>query len=75
MPTGKKKKVAKTGASGTRKGYLPSVADQLQTGMPAIDSVQDVVQAESPTGHRFEILKTNERDAYDPPPKSRKKTK
>jgi hypothetical protein len=74
MPTGKKKKPAKKHASGTKKRYyIPSVANQLRTGMPAIDSVQNVVQAESPEGHKFEIIRTNERDAYDPPPNPKKK--
>jgi hypothetical protein len=74
MPTGKKKKKpAKKHASGTKKRYIPSVANQLRTGMPAIDSVQEVVQAESPEGHKFEIIRTNERDAYDPPPKPKNK--
>lgn len=75
MPTQKEKKPAKKNASGTKKKYLPTVANQLRAGMPAIDSVQDVVEAESPGGRKFQILKTTERDAYDPPPKPREKPK
>jgi len=75
MTTRKKKKPAKKKASGNKPVYLPTVKDQLGTGMPAIDSVQEVVPFESPDGRKFEILKTTERDAYDSPPKPKKKAK
>ena len=53
------------------------VSGRIRAGMPASDSVRDVVSftADSKT---YRILKTTERDAYDPPsprPKSRKKAK
>jgi hypothetical protein len=35
--------------------------------MPALDSVQEVVDFESPKGEKYKILKTTETDAYDPP--------
>jgi hypothetical protein len=41
--------------------------------MPAPDSVQEVVDFVSPKGVPYKILKTNEMDAYDPPPQSGKK--
>jgi hypothetical protein len=75
MPTQKKKKSARKNASKTKKMYIPSVTAQLATGMPAIDSVQAVVPCESPDGRKFAILRTNERDAYDRPPKLKKKLK
>jgi len=40
---------------------------QLRKGMPAPDSVQEVVDFVSPQGVRYKILKTTEVDAYDPP--------
>jgi hypothetical protein len=42
---------------------------QLATGMPALDSVQKVVDFVSPQGSKYKILKTTETDAYDQPPK------
>jgi hypothetical protein len=47
--------------------------DQLRRGMPAKDSVQEVVDFVSPHGVPYKILKTTEMDAYDPPPQVRKK--
>jgi hypothetical protein len=41
--------------------------------MPAPDSVQEVVDFVSPQGVAYKILKTNEMDAYDPPPQTQKK--
>ena len=61
---GKKRRVAKK--------YLPSVEEQLRPGMPAADSVQKVIDAESPSGAKFQILRTNERDAYDAPPRAKR---
>jgi len=46
---------------------------QLAPGMPALDSVQEVVDFESPQGDKYKILKTTETDAYDPPLESPKK--
>jgi hypothetical protein len=46
---------------------------QLATGMPARDSVQEVVDFVSPQGVPYKILKTTEMDAYDPPPQAHKK--
>lgn len=39
----------------------------LAPGMPALDSVQEVVDFVSPKGRKYKILKTTETDAYDPP--------
>jgi hypothetical protein len=47
--------------------------DQLRRGMPAKDSVQEVVDFVSPHGVPYKILKTTEIDAYDPPPQTHKK--
>jgi hypothetical protein len=63
----KKKKSKRPPGKGVR--GLP----QLATGMPAHDSVQEVVDFVSPQGVKYKILKTNEMDAYDPPPQAGKK--
>lgn len=47
--------------------------DQLRPGMPARDSVQEVLDFVSPDGVHRKILRTNEMDAYDPVPKAEKK--
>jgi hypothetical protein len=67
MPGSRKKKSKR---SARKRGPVPA---QLQRGMPAPDSVQEVVDFVSPQGVPYKILKTNEMDAYDPPPQSRKK--
>ena len=46
---------------------------RLRRGMPAQDSVQEVVDFVSPQGVPRKILKTTEIDAYDPHPPTRKK--
>lgn len=46
---------------------------QLRGGMPAQDSVEEVVDFVSPHGVPYKILKTTEMDAYDTPPKTCKK--
>ena len=43
--------------------------DQSRAGMPAKDNVREVVDAVSPEGKPFRILKTTEMDAYDQPKK------
>ena len=40
--------------------------NQLRPGMPAKDSIREVVDHVSPQGVHYRILKTNEKDAYDP---------
>lgn len=68
MPGSKKKKASKA------PGKLPANArEQLRPGMPAKDSVQEVLNFVSPQGVRHPILRTNEMDANDPPPKSLRK--
>jgi len=47
--------------------------NQLRTGMPAPDSVQKVIDFVSPKGAKYQILRTNEADAYDQLPAKRKK--
>lgn len=42
--------------------------------MPCSDSVQQVIDAESPEGAKFQILRTDERDSYDPAPKRKKQS-
>jgi hypothetical protein len=39
---------------------------QLSPGMPSLDNVKEVVDFVSPQGVKYKILKTTERDAYDP---------
>jgi hypothetical protein len=39
---------------------------QLRPGMPALDSVVEVAEFLSPQNVKYKILKTNERDEYDP---------
>jgi hypothetical protein len=52
---------------------LPAdVREQVRPGVPAKDSVQEVLDFVSPQGVHYPILRTNEMDAYDPPPKSPK---
>jgi hypothetical protein len=46
---------------------------QLSRGMPAQDSVKEIVDFVSPQGVKHKILKTTEMDEYDPPPKVPKK--
>lgn len=46
---------------------------QLRKGMPAQDSVQEIVDFVSPQGFQYKILKTTETDAYDKPLKPAKK--
>ena len=67
MPGSQKKK------SKRRARKRGSDVAQLRRGMPARDSVQEVVDFVSPQGVPYKILKTTEMDAYDPPPQSRKK--
>jgi hypothetical protein len=40
--------------------------------MPALDNVKEVVDFVSPNNVKYKILKTSERDAYDPVPAPRK---
>jgi len=47
--------------------------DQLRPGMPARDSVREVLDFVSPQGVHRKILRTSEMDAYDPVPKAGKK--
>jgi len=44
------------------------VSGQLRHGRPAADSVKEVIKAVSPKNVPFNILRTNENDAYDPQP-------
>jgi hypothetical protein len=48
------------------KSEKPGIPDS-QKGMPAEDSIEDVVNFVSPQGVKYKILKTTETDAYDPP--------
>jgi hypothetical protein len=67
MPGARKKKFKQP--AGKRDAGL----DQLRRGMPAKDSVHEVVDFVSPGGVPYKILKTTEMDAYDPPPQAHKK--
>ena len=68
MAASRKKKSRKISSKG--RGRLP---DQPRTGMPARDSVQEILDFVSPQGVHRKILRTNEMDAYDPVPKAEKK--
>jgi len=50
-----------------------SVLDQFHPGMPAKDSVREVLDFVSPQNVRYKILRTTEMDGYDPVPKGGKK--
>jgi hypothetical protein len=67
MPGSRKKRKFKRPAT---KNGPPA---QLRKGMPAQDSVQEVVDFMSPQGVAYKILKTTEVDAYDRPLRLRKK--
>jgi hypothetical protein len=47
----------------------------VRAGMPAKDSVKEIVTKVSPTGMRFRILKTTEMDSYDKPAGGRRRGK
>lgn len=42
------------------------IIDQTRAGMPAKDSIREVVDHVSPQGVYYRIIKTTETDAYDP---------
>ena len=46
-----------------------------ERGMPAPEHVKEVTDFVSPQGVKYQILKTDETDAYDPPPVRRKSKK
>jgi hypothetical protein len=46
---------------------------QLRRGMPAQNSIKEIVNFVSPQGVKYKILKTTEMDEYDLRPKVRKK--
>ncbi len=53
----------------TRKRSAAGIADPLRRGLPAKDSVREVVDFVSPQKAHYKILKTTEMDVYDPIPK------
>ena len=53
----------------------PPLSDIQGTGMPAKDSIRDIVTFVSPQKKRYRILRTTETDTYDPPLKRGKTTK
>ena len=44
-----------------------------RAGMPAKDSVREIITKVAPTGMKFRILRTNEMDSYDEPSRSKKR--
>jgi hypothetical protein len=62
MPGSRKNKSKRTAGK-----QAPGSAS-YRKGMPARDSVQEIVDFVSPQGVPHKILKTTEIDAYDPPP-------
>ena len=67
---GKKPKQAKSRKK-AEKQVPAEVIDHTRAGMPAKENIREVVEAVSPEGKPFRILKTTEMDAYDPPKKRR----
>ena len=57
---------------GRRKPRRPGTRAQ-RAGMPAKDSVREIITKVAPTGMKFRILKTNEMDAYDRSSRSKKR--
>jgi hypothetical protein len=68
MSKSKKKKLRK------RPNELTDASDQLRVGMPAKDSIREVVNFVSPQKGRYKILKTTETDAYDSVETQRRKS-
>jgi hypothetical protein len=64
----KQKKSRKPGKKRT-----PADLDQLRRGMPAKDSIRDVVDFISPQKVRYKIIKTTETNVYDRVAKPKKK--
>jgi hypothetical protein len=56
----------------SRKRRRPA-AQAVRAGMPAKDSVREIITKVAPTGIRFRILRTTEMDSYDKPPRSGKR--
>lgn len=67
--------MARKGNPKSVKAKLASSASHLRRGMPAENSIRDVVDFVSPQGVPYEILKTSETDAYDPPTPPHKKSR
>jgi len=59
----RQKRKKKTAPKKRRQANLPG---EIRTGMPAKDSVVGEVEFKSPKGRVYRILKTDEKDAYDP---------
>lgn len=68
--SGKKPKQQKSRKK-EKKQVPAEVINQNRAGMPAKDNIREVVNAVSPEGKPYRILKTTETDAYDPPKKRR----
>lgn len=66
----KKKGALKARRARDRVRDLP---DEVPTGLPAKENVREVVDFVSPENVRYKILKTTERNAYDPVPQTAKK--
>ncbi len=62
-----KRRAKRTGRLKPRKKSAARVETSRATGLPAKDSVREVVTFISPHKKRYLILKTTETDAYDPP--------
>ncbi|HEX7960713.1 MAG TPA: hypothetical protein VF493_12390 [Terriglobales bacterium] len=71
MGTSGKKPKQKKSRKKEKKQAPAEVIDQTRAGMPAKDNVREVVDAVSPEGKPFRILKTTEMDAYDKPKRRR----
>lgn len=65
----------KRGRAQKRKPAAAPDAFVNRAGLPARDSVREVVEFVSPRGKPYRILKTTETDAYDPPVKHSRRQK
>jgi hypothetical protein len=68
VPRSEKKKARKAASRPVAEAF-----DLLRPGMPAKDSIRRVVNFVSPQNDHYQIIKTTEKDPYDPVPKPRKK--
>jgi len=69
----KKKKKSRIKRAPEEKARAVPEQPQLHPGLPAENSIEEVLDFVSPQHVHYKILRTNEMDAYDPVPEPRKK--
>jgi hypothetical protein len=67
-----RKKKRATDASANKKRRADAEIETRRAGLPAPDSIISETTLTSPKGNVYRILKTDERDAYDPPAPSKR---